>query len=190
MSCYQFAGHPVLYGDASQLEALLEKADGDHLGTVIDLRTFLEIGEQTTPKPPEGWGYRRLPLTGTTISEQDLDVFRREILRRPQTVVIGPNLSRGEFLLSASLARHEKTPWEPQVQQSAQGEEAELQQWLTSYLVRHGLATGSAIEPTVEMEAVTDGGADLAAEPTVELSAIETATASSKKPKSRSSKKR
>lgn len=148
MKSYQFAEHIIHCGRSDQWDELIGAATrGPGLGTVVDLRTFIEIGEQEVPKPPEGWGYRRLPLTGATVSEQDLDVFRREFFRKPQTVVVGPNETRGSLLVAASLARLEKGGWKhEQGAQEQNGNEGELFEWLTMYLVRHGCAPQAALE--------------------------------------------
>jgi hypothetical protein len=195
MQSFKFAERNIFCGEASQWQELLKASEGGGPATVIDLRTFLEIGDQPLPEPPEGWGYRRLPLTGATVSEQDLDVFRREFYRKPQTVVLGPNRSRAELLVAASVARHERGGFQAgQRAEQAGAEEKALLHWLTAYLVRHDceeaqalealgepparpakvpsapLASASpfeAVEATVEMPAVS-----AMEEPTVEMPAV------------------
>lgn len=147
MKSFKFAERTILCGDAGQWDQLIEASSKDMEGTVIDLRTFLEIAQQPPAKPPEGWGYRRLPLTGATVSEQDLDVFRREFYRKPQTVVIGPNPVRAELMVAASVARQEKGGFNGlQRAEADSGGELDLLEWLTSYLVRHGFEEASALE--------------------------------------------
>lgn len=183
MKSYKFADRDIHCGDASQWEALLGLCERDTPGTVLDLRTFLEVGDQPVPKPPEGWGYRRLPLTGATVSEQDLDVFRREFYRKSQTVVIGPNGSRSRLMVAASVARLEKGGWNgrQRAEEDVEGEHG-LLEWLTSYLVRHGFEQAEALEAvrakTPARKARPDKPAKPtkskpAAEPTVEMPAVE-----------------
>jgi hypothetical protein len=148
MKTYQFAERTIHCGHAGQWDQLIEACSAEQPGTVVDLRTFLEVGDQSVPKAPEGWGYRRLPLTGATVSEQDLDVFRREFYRKPQTVVIGPNATRAQLVVAASVARLEKGGWDGA--QRAEGEdrygEYQLLEWLTAYLVRHGFESEATLE--------------------------------------------
>jgi hypothetical protein len=147
MKSYQFAEHTIFCGHAGQWEQLIGACAQDKLGTVVDLRTFLEIGDQLIPKAPEGWGYRRLPVTGATVSEQDLDVFRREFYRKPQTVVVGPNPTRAQLMVAASLARLEKGGFEGNKRAEGDSEgEYQLLEWLTAYLVRHGYEKASVLE--------------------------------------------
>lgn len=148
MKSFQFAERNVTCGSIDELETLLDKAGKDTPGTVVDLRTFLEASDALSPKPPEGWGYRRLPLTGATITEQDLDVFRREFFRKGQTVVVAPNSTRAELMIAASVARNTKGGWEGR--QRAEGGdlqgESRLLLWLTEYLVRHGFEEAATLE--------------------------------------------
>ena len=147
MKSFKFAERTILCGDAGQWDQLIEASSKDVEGTVIDLRTFLEIAHRPPAKPPEGWGYRRLPLTGATVSEQDLDVFRREFYRKPQTVVVGPNPVRAELMVAASVARQEKGGFNGRQRAEADsGGELDLLEWLTSYLVRHGFEEAGALE--------------------------------------------
>ncbi len=141
MKTYQFADRTIVAGEASQLEQLIAAVAADTPATIIDLRTFLEAGEDSTPRTPEGWGYRRLPITGSTVSEQDIDVLRREFFRKPQSVVIGPNSSRASLLITASLSRHEQKGWEnaKDVEVDSNHGESHLQEWLDAYLARHGV---------------------------------------------------
>lgn len=147
MKRFQFAERPVISGSIDELEKLLDEAGRETPGTVVDLRTFLEAGEELSPKPPEGWGYRRLPLTGATITEQDLDVFRREFFRKAQTVVVAPNSARSELMIAASIARNEKGGWNASERAEADLHgESRLLLWLTEYLVRHGFEEPARLE--------------------------------------------
>ena len=141
MKTYQFADRNIIAGDASQLEQLVSAASSDSPATIIDLRTFLEAGEDETPRTPDGWGYRRLPITGSTVSEQDLDVLRREFFRKPQSIVLGPNSSRARLVITASLSRQEQGGWDAGKRaevEASHGEDA-LKTWLDGYLARHGV---------------------------------------------------
>lgn len=140
MKTFQFADRTLLVGEASQLDQLLASVAKDTPATLIDLRTFTELADQTPPRSPEGWGYRRLPITGGTVSEQDLDILRREFFRRSHTVLVGPNESRAPLLVAAALARLEKGGWNgaARAELEADHPEQELERWLTAYLVRHG----------------------------------------------------
>jgi hypothetical protein len=146
MKTFKFAERTVICGEALEWDQLLKACADDREGTVVDLRTFLELAEQVAPKPPEGWGYRRLPVTGATVSEQDLDVFRREFYRKPQTVVVGPNAARAELMVAASVARYQQGGWNGQDLASSSQDEWELLEWLTAYLVRHGVQQASALQ--------------------------------------------
>lgn len=143
MKTYQFADRTIIAGEASQLEQLVSSASSESPATLIDLRTFLEAGENETPRTPEGWGYRRLPITGATVSEQDLDVLRREFFRKPQSVVLGPNASRAHLLIAASLSRHEQGGWEAgkRAEVDPNHGEDQLKDWLDAYLTRHGVTS-------------------------------------------------
>lgn len=142
MKTFQFADRTLIVGEASQWDQLLAAVSKDTPATVVDLRTFLEVGEQPAPRSPEGWGYRRLPITGATVSEQDLDVLRREFFRRSHTVVIGPNASRSRLLAAAALSRLEQGGWNGGARAEAEANHGEndLQNWLTDYLVQIGRA--------------------------------------------------
>ncbi len=192
MKSFQFAERNVTCGTIDELDKLLEKAGTGTPGTIVDLRTFLEASDEHSPKPPEGWGYRRLPLTGATVTEQDLDVFRREFFRKAQTVVVAPTAARGELMIAASVARNQKGGWDGL--QRAEGDESRLLLWLTEYLVRHGF------EPETTLEAVrakvgassptsnstSPSAADVAPGPAVELApgpAIEAPAPKGKKKK-------
>ncbi len=140
MKTFQFADRILIVGEAAQWDQLLTAVTKDTPATVVDLRTFVEVGEQPVPRTPEGWGYRRLPITGATVSEQDLDVLRREFFRRPQTVIVGPNASRSRLLAAAALSRLEQGGWnggDRAEVETSHGED-QLRSWLTDYLVRHG----------------------------------------------------
>lgn len=141
MTSYEFAGRPISVGEAAQCEALVASRSSEASGVVIDLRTLHELGDSAPPTLPEGWTYRRLPLTGETASEQDLDVFRRELVRRQTTVVLGPNVHRPQLLVLAALARLQPKDWGPDQQASAWKEcsqhEPSLESWLQAYFRRH-----------------------------------------------------
>lgn len=149
MKTFQFVDRTLIVGDVSQWDQLMGAVAKDVPATVVDLRTFVEAGEEAPPRSPEGWGYRRLPITGATVSEQDLDVLRREFFRRTHTIVMGPNSSRPRLLVAAALSRLDQGGWKGGARAEADpshGENA-LQDWLTAYLSRHGFEVASDATP-------------------------------------------
>lgn len=155
MKTFQFVDRTLIVGDVSQWDQLLGAVAKDIPATVVDLRTFVEASDEAPPRSPEGWGYRRLPITGATVSEQDLDVLRREFFRRTHTVVVGPNSSRSRLLVAAALSRLEQGGWQGGARAEADPKHGEsaLQNWLSSYLARHGFE--AATEETSQDNAAT-----------------------------------
>lgn len=135
MTTYAFADRPIHCGSAQDYDQLLQ-ANLELSGVLIDVRTQAEIGDLPLAKLPEGWIYCRIPITGQTISEQDMDVFRREFFRKQQTVVIDPGSKRSDLLVIASLARQKKEALPPSSIDSTK--ERDLFAWLQAYLARHG----------------------------------------------------
>lgn len=137
MKTYQFADRKIFCAEAGLWAEVGDKISGK-AGTLIDLRTLSEIGDAPQPELPPDWSYLRQPLTGATISEQDMDVIRREFYRKPLTALVGPTIERASLIVTASITRREKSSWDYEEQGKTNCSEPELLQWLASYLERHG----------------------------------------------------
>lgn len=143
MKTYQFGEHTLHCGGTDQWDKLVAAAKSVESATIVDLRTSAEIGDREVPKPRDGWGYRHLPVTGATLSEQDIDVFRREFSRRAATIIVGPTDVRAQLMVLASLARVAKRPIQDQelAEVTDFQQESALLDWLRAYLERHTRAT-------------------------------------------------
>lgn len=139
MKTIEFSGRPILCGKPSELNDMIASCSEEANVTIVDLRTVLERPDEEDIDAPDTWNVRRLPVRGQTISEQDLDVFRREFFRHPKTLVIGPNAARAELMLLASVARLEVRPIDQVELEQVEDkhEERDLLNWLEQYLERH-----------------------------------------------------
>ncbi len=139
MKTFEFFGRPILCGKATDLNDMIAIFSTGETVSIVDLRTVLERPDEEDIDVPDTWNVRRLPVRGRTISEQDLDVFRREFFRHPKTLVIGPNAARAELMLLASVARAEVRPINEAELRDVEDkhEERDLLDWLTRYLKRH-----------------------------------------------------
>lgn len=146
MNSFSFGERTTICGSPSEWKQLAGKLDAGQAASVVDLRTQNEYGKDTPPETPEGWLYRRLPVSGETVSEQDLDVLRREQLRNKQTIVLGPNEARGPLLVLTGEARKERRALTPAELDGIKerSKEKKLQAWLAQYLERHTSTTYSA----------------------------------------------
>ena len=126
-------------GTAEEWTDLKKKFDSDEKASVIDLRTVNESGGEKLADLPEVWNYQRIPLTGKTVSEQDVDVFRREQRRHGKLIVVAKTEARGGLLAMADNCRRERTllPDTEVALLSGAVEEKDLQEWLNQYLTRH-----------------------------------------------------
>lgn len=131
--------HLTVCGTVAEWKELKKKFEGDQKVSVFDLRTVNESGGEKLPDIPEGWNYQRLPLTGATISEQDVDVFRREQRRNGKLLVVAPNEARGGLLALADQCRVARSELSGSDVDSLSGaaDEKELRTWLKDYLERH-----------------------------------------------------
>lgn len=143
MNSYSFGDIKTVCGLPEEWDDLAGVLDSDKAASVVDLRTGSEIGEASPPEVPEAWNYRRLPVSGDTVSEQDVDVLRREQLRSNQTVVLSPNGARGPLMVLAGEARKARRDLEKDELKDVkdQSKEKALRSWLDSYLERHKTTT-------------------------------------------------
>lgn len=139
MNSFSFGKVKTVCGLPDEWDQLARELDSEKPASVVDLRTVVELGEQTTPEVPETWDYRRLPVTGSTVSEQDMDVLRREQLRSTQTIVLAPNGARGPLMVLAGEARKARRDLNKDELKDVtdQNKEKDLRSWLDSYLERH-----------------------------------------------------
>lgn len=143
MNSYSFGERTTVCGLPSEWKEIAGKLDKDKAASIVDLRTKLELGDDEAPEVGENWEYRRLPVSGTTISEQDLDVLRREQLRNTQTVVLSPNQARGPLMVLAGEARKQRRALSKDELSSLKdlSKEKKTQKWLDAYLERHETTT-------------------------------------------------
>lgn len=107
--------------------------------SVLDLRPLSEIGKETIDDLPAGWKLDQHPISGKTISEQDVDVFRREQRRSGSMIAIGLSETRGSLLVLTDKARRTRSELDQSELDSLSNlaEEKELKSWLEAYLARH-----------------------------------------------------
>ena len=117
----------------------LKKLSADDKVSVLDIRTLNEMGKDELSDVPEGWTYRRYPITGSTVSEQDVDVFRREQRRFGKLVVISSNETRASLLVLTDLSRINRTllPEDEVKKLDDLKQEQVMHDWLNQYLERH-----------------------------------------------------
>ena len=126
-------------GSDDEWNDLKKKFKSEEKASVIDLRTVNESGGEKLADLPEEWNYQRIPLTGKTVSEQDMDVFRREQRRHGKLIVVAKTEARGGLLALADKCRRERSllPDTEVALLSGAVEEKDLQEWLNRYLERH-----------------------------------------------------
>ncbi len=141
-----FEGTLLKAGPASKLDELLASIPAAAEGTpaisvtVVELRKVSEFAGQAelaAQLKEKSINYVPIPVTAETFSEQDMDAFRRECLRkRNQVWTICSDGQRSVFLGVASLARMKQLSYEAALEQ-APGLEAVWKTELKSYLERH-----------------------------------------------------
>lgn len=116
-----------------------KKLGADKKVSVLDIRTVQEAADQKLEDVPESWNYRRWPVVAATVSEQDVDVFRREQRRHGELVVVATNEVRSGLLVLTDLSRINRTLL-PEQEVKKLGDvkkEQGLVDWLNQYLERH-----------------------------------------------------
>ena len=139
MKTFEGDGQSTHCGTLDEWKKLLDLVPEGENASVLDLRTGFEIGEDSLGETPKDWTVRRLPVSGATLSEQDVDVFRRELYRHKHCLVISPNDTRGPLLALAGTARAQRKDIDKNVLDGLQDlkQEKETLAWLESYLERH-----------------------------------------------------
>lgn len=137
MTIFKQADYTTACGTPDEWSELKQVFAGADEVSILDIGGVLE-----TEKPdsvPDSWTYRRLPIRGNTISEQDMDVYRRELFRHGRLIVLSPNATRGQLVSLAARARTQRTllPEDKLKELKELEAESELQEWLQAYLVRH-----------------------------------------------------
>lgn len=148
MRVFQQANYTTLCGTPSHWNEMKDRFAGAEKVSVIDLRCALESREQPLDKMPDTWLHRQLSVRGTTVSEQDIDVIRREQRRFGRLILVAGNMARGVLLALTDLARLERTPLPESETKQLEGLEQELElfSWLNQYLDRHQTTTVGQLE--------------------------------------------
>jgi hypothetical protein len=148
MKVYEQPEYTTVCGTPSEWKQLNKRFDGEDKVSILDIRTAVEEEEEKLDKASDTWHYRRLPIGGATISEQDIDVFRREQRRHGKLIVISPNEARAGLLVHTDLARLNRTALEEKELKDLDGwkEEKVLKEWLDQYLDRHQTITLPVLE--------------------------------------------
>ena len=139
MKAYKETGYSTYCGTPSEWTELQTKFENSESVSVLDLRTVSELSEHDLGEMPENWTYSRMPLLGETISEQDVDLFRREQRRHGRLLVLSQKEAKGCLLALADKARKNRRALEPSELEELDGLSSEqtLVAWLEAYLVRH-----------------------------------------------------
>lgn len=139
MKAYKEPGYSTYCGTLSEWVELKAKFEDSESVSVLDLRTVLEIEDSGLEELPESWSYSRMVLLGETISEQDVDLFRREQRRHGKLLVLAENEARASLLALADKARKKRSQIEKDELENLEGIELEknLVTWLEAYLSRH-----------------------------------------------------
>lgn len=150
MKVYKQPEYTTVCGTPSEWKELKKEFDLNEKVSVLDIRTAVEEEREKLEKSPdtETWLYRRLPIGGSTISEQDIDVFRREQRRHGRLIVISQNEARAALLVLTDLARLNRSALSDSDLNETDGLEDEraLREWLDSYLERHQTVTLPTLE--------------------------------------------
>jgi hypothetical protein len=139
MKVYEQPEYTTVCGTPSEWKKLKKEFDGEGKVSVLDIRTAVEEEQEKLDKAPDTWLYRRLPIGGATVSEQDVDVFRREQRRHGRLIVVTQNQARAGLLVLTDLARMARTPLPADDLKDLDGlkDEKVLREWLDEYLERH-----------------------------------------------------
>lgn len=148
MKVFEQANYTTLCGTPSHWKEMREKFAEAEKVSVIDLRCALESREQPLDKMPDTWLHRQLSVRGNTVSEQDIDVIRREQRRYGRLILVAGNMARSVLLVLTDLARLDRTPLPERETRQLEGLEQELElfSWLNQYLERHQSTTVGRLE--------------------------------------------
>lgn len=139
MKIFQDQNYKTVCGPFGEWELMQREFKGAEKVSILDLRPLAEASTDKLTEIPEGWVLEPHPVSGRTVSEQDFDVFRREVRRYGNLIAVGTNEAHGALLVLADQARRERRGFDEQAV-TALGEMervAELKAWLDSYLTRH-----------------------------------------------------
>lgn len=139
MQVYEEAKYTTYCGTPDEWEQLREKLKDVEKVSILDLRSGVETAGNEIEDIPEEWLFVNMPVTGLTVSEQDIDVFRREQRRHGTLVALATNETRGSLLALADKARLARTqlPKDELKKLNDTKKEKDLVDWLNSYLERH-----------------------------------------------------
>lgn len=139
MKIFQQQNYKTVCGSADEWESMKKEFEDAEKVSILDLRTLLESAAEKLPEVPNGWVVEPHPVSGQTVSEQDFDVFRREVRRYGNLIAVGSSEARGALLVMADQARRERRGFdEKALSELAEIEkETGLKRWLESYLERH-----------------------------------------------------
>lgn len=139
MKTFEQDSYTTHCGSQTEWKELRKKFPTDEKVSVLDLRTAVMAAENELEKMPDGWLYRRLPVQASTVSEQDVDVFRREQRRNGKMIVVAESETPGALLAMADLARLARTGLDQDVLKKLDDldDYRELKEWLDHYLERH-----------------------------------------------------
>lgn len=139
MKVFQQPAYTTICGTPDEWPEMKKQFPAEAKVSVIDLRAATEMAGTPLEKMPDGWLFRALPVRGETVSEQDIDVFRREQRRHGKLVVVSSQEARGVLLVLTDLARLERTDLAEDDLKGLSGLEQEglLREWLARYLERH-----------------------------------------------------
>jgi hypothetical protein len=139
MKVYQDDNFKTVCGSARDWEKMKKEFKGANDVSILDLRTLKEIGGETIKDLPQGWRLSQHPISGQTVSEQDVDVFRREQRRNGKLIAVGLSETRGSLLVLTDKARRTRTSLNQDELDflSRMSQESALRDWLEAYLERH-----------------------------------------------------
>ncbi len=129
----------ILAAGWKDLEAVLHQILPESKVKILDLRPVTELSK-SVPDLPEAWHYRRVPLRGCTISEQDFDILRRSIHKASTLVLLCTEARRAELVALAFFARQQRRTLSAEEVERLGLESEEdqaLLNWLIAYLERH-----------------------------------------------------
>lgn len=138
MKVFERDNFKAVCGSATEWDSLKREFEGSGKVSILDLRTMKEAAGHALADLPEGWKVEPHPISGSTISEQDVDVFRREVRRHGRLIAVGTSETRGSLLMYTDQARIERVGLPREVDSLSEiAKESELKKWLDAYLARH-----------------------------------------------------
>ena len=140
MRTFEQDNYTTYCGADTEWDKLKSRCSKDEKVSVMDLRTAGAAARVELADMPDGWLYRRMPVQASTVSEQDIDVFRREQRRSGKMLVVGSTECTGALLALTDISRLKRSLL-PEGEISELGpleeDEANLKDWLNRYLERH-----------------------------------------------------